>query len=46
MLLKLVAKIKFHTLYISLSDFLCLYYSEFMHNFIKVEWYHAIEAIL
>ena len=31
---------------ISLSDFLWLFYSGFMHNFICFELYHAVEAIL
>ena len=29
-----------------LSAFSWLYYSEFMHNFIQFELYHAVEAIL
>ena len=35
-----------HIYFISLSDFLWLYYSEFMHNYIWCELYHANEAIL
>ena len=31
---------------ISLSDFLWLYYSGFMHDLIYFELYHAVEAIL
>ena len=46
MLLNLVAKWTFTHHFISLSDFLWLYYSEFMHNFIWFELYHAVEAIL
>ena len=34
-----------HT-FISLSSFLWLNYSRFMHNFIKFELFHAVESIL
>ena len=46
MLLNLVAKMIFYTSFILLSDFFWLYYSEFMHNLIEFELYHAVEAIL
>ena len=46
MLLNLVPKMKFYTIFISLSDFLCLYYCRFVHNFIWFELYREVEAIL
>ena len=36
----------FYKYFISLRSFLWLYYNVFMHNFIKFELYHAVEAIL
>ena len=35
-----------HIFSISLSDFFGLYYCGFMHNFIELELYHAVEATL
>ena len=43
---KFGTKMKIYTFFTSLRDFLWLYCSEFMHDFIQSELHHAVEAII